>query len=278
MAKPANLYSSKAGCFAEREARSRMAKLKAVIDKAGHDELDDALKGFYIERDGKFVLDTDHEDVTGLKSTVAALRKERSEAEANLAKFKDLGDPEKAKAALTKIQELEEQEARKAGEWEKLKSQMVERHATEKADLNQKLKDMESDLSSLVVDREIVTVLGDPDVKGSPKALLPHMKARVKAVKEGGQWRPVVLNADGSQAIADGSGSPQTIKGLALEMRKDPDFAPLFASQSRGGSGTPPNGAAAGGGGNPKAVKKGDQNALAASFADIAAGKVAVED
>jgi hypothetical protein len=255
-----------------------MSKLKAVIEKADHDALPDALKEFYVEKDGKFVLDSDHEDVTGLKNTVAALRKERSTAETELARYKDIGDVEKAKAALLKVQELEEQEAKKSGEWEKLKTQMVERHATEKAELKQQLKDLENDVSSLVVDREIITVLSEPDVKGTVKTLLPHMKARVKAIKEGGQWKSVVLNQDGSQAIADGSGSPQTIKGLALDMRKDPDFAPLFASQSRGGSGTPPNGSAAGGGGNPKVAKKGNQEELAKNFADIAAGKVTVED
>jgi predicted RNase H-like nuclease (RuvC/YqgF family) len=255
-----------------------MAKLKAVISKEDHDQLAETLKELYVEKDGKFILDSDHEDVTGLKNTVAALRKERSTAEAELAKFKDIGDVDKAKAALAKVQELEEQEAKKSGEWEKLKLQMVERHATEKADLNQKLKDMEKDVESLVVDREIVTVLSDPEIGGKVKALLPHMKTRVKAIKEGGQWKPIVHNGDGTPSIADGSGAPQTLKGLALEMRKDPDFAPLFVSQARGGGGAPPGGAAAGGGGGSKVAKKGDQAALAANFADIAAGKVAVED
>lgn len=255
-----------------------MAKLKAVISKDDHEALADQLKEFYVEKDGKFVLDSDHEDVSGLKNTVAALRKERSDAEAQLAKYKDLGDAEKAKEALKKVQELEEQEARKAGEWDKLKTQMIEKHASEKADLNQKLKDMEKDVENLVVDREIATVLSDPDVGGKVRALTPHMKMRVKAVKEGGNWKPIVHDGQGNPVIADGNGSPMTLKGLALEMRKDPEFAPLFQSNSRSGSGTPPGSAAAGGNGNAKTARKGDSQSLADNFADIASGKVTVTD
>jgi hypothetical protein len=258
-----------------------MAKLKAVIEKADHDALPEALKEFYVEKNGKFVLEAEveeHPELTGLKNTVAALRKERSAAEAKLAEYSDLGDITKAKAALAKIQELEETEAKKSGEWEKLKTQMVERHATEKAELNQKMKDLENDVSSLVVDREIVTVLSDPEIGGKPRSLLPHMRGRVKAVKEGGVWKPIVHDGNGTPQVADGSGAPMTIKALALEMRKDPDFAPLFVSQSRSGSGTPPGGAAAGGNGNSNTVRKGDQESLNKSFADIASGKVQVQD
>ena len=49
--------------------------LKAILETL--DEVPEALRAFYVERDGKFVLDADGvEDVTGLKS---ALEKERGD-------------------------------------------------------------------------------------------------------------------------------------------------------------------------------------------------------
>lgn len=57
-----------------------MAKLKAALDSL--DGLDDGIKGFYIEQDGKFVLDAEGVDNSGLKSALEKERKAARDAEA----------------------------------------------------------------------------------------------------------------------------------------------------------------------------------------------------
>jgi predicted RNase H-like nuclease (RuvC/YqgF family) len=255
-----------------------VAKLKALLTKEEFEALTDPIKEFYIEKDGKHVLDSDHEDITGLKNTVAALRQERKTAEDELAKWKALGDPAKASEALKKVQELEEQEARKAGEWDQLKAQMTKRHADEKADLEKKLAEKDTDIQTLVVDREIIATLTRPDIKGSVTVLLPHVRQRVKAVKEGSEWKAVVHDGKGTPQVADGAGTPMTIKQLCEEMRKQADFAPNFASQSTGGGGTPTNGASGGSGGGRKQVSRKDVAALSANMDAIAKGEVEITD
>lgn len=246
-----------------------MAKLAAVLTKEAHDALADPLKELYVEQTNagvvQWVLDADvesHPGVAGLKSTVAATRLERENAQKELKKWQELGDPVKAREALDKAHELEEQEARKSGEWEKLKTQLVERHAQEKKALQDTLTERDKDIEGLVVDREIIATLGSEDVKGNVTILLPHMRSRVKAVKESGEWKAVVHDGKGQVQVADGAGTPMTIKQLALELRKDPNYAPNFASTARSGSGTQPGAGAgaggAGGGGGKKQVKKAD--------------------
>ena len=56
-----------------------MAKLKAALDSL--DGLDDGIKGFYIEQDGKFILDAEGVDNSGLKSALEKERTAKREAE-----------------------------------------------------------------------------------------------------------------------------------------------------------------------------------------------------
>jgi hypothetical protein len=255
-----------------------LAKIKAVLDKAEFDALSDALKELYTEKNGKYVLDSDHEDITSLKTTVANLREEKSTAEKELAKWKDV-DPVKAREALTKVQELEEAEAKKSGEWDKLKTQMVQRHQTELADANGKVKEKDAHIERLTVDKEINAALADPDLKVlSVKALFPHVKAKVKAVLEGDQYVAIVHDGQGNPRVADGSGQPMTIKQLAAEMAKDGDYAPLFGSKSKGGSGTPSQGAAAGSQQQASTISKSDIAGASSRLDEIASGKLVVND
>jgi hypothetical protein len=86
--------------------------LKAVLEKADYDKLEDAIKKLYVETDGKFVLDADVEDhpkVGGLKSALEKERKAKGDADKEFKKLKDqIGDldPEKAREALKRVQEM----------------------------------------------------------------------------------------------------------------------------------------------------------------------------
>lgn len=102
--------------------------LKVLLDSL--DGVDDAVKTFYAERDGKFVLDVegvdDHPDVSNLKNAYSRTKedreKARTEAAALKAKIAELekGAPDTAatQAKLTAMQEQLAAAEAKVGEWQ----------------------------------------------------------------------------------------------------------------------------------------------------------------
>jgi len=84
-----------------------MAKLKAELDSL--DGLDDSLKGLYVEQDGKFRLDAEGVDNSGLKSALEKERKAARDAENRRkdleARFKDI-DPERYAELLKKAKTM----------------------------------------------------------------------------------------------------------------------------------------------------------------------------
>lgn len=100
-----------------------MAKLKARISKADFDGLDEALKGFYVADGDNFKLDSDHEDVDGLKA-------KRDELLAKLKGFKDFEglDAAEVKAKLAQLAEKENEDLAAKGKWEELEKKLREKH------------------------------------------------------------------------------------------------------------------------------------------------------
>ncbi|MBX0289716.1 hypothetical protein K3G63_04665 [Hymenobacter sp. HSC-4F20] len=68
-------------------------RLKALLDSASYDVLDEAIKAAYTERDGKFYLNVDglqeHPDALGLKSALTKARQEKKDAETKLAELQE---------------------------------------------------------------------------------------------------------------------------------------------------------------------------------------------
>lgn len=84
--------------------------LKAVIDKL--DGLDDALKPFYVEADGKFRLDVDGgfktlEEISGLTTALGKERERADKVSKLVAKFEGI-DPAEARKALETVANLDE--------------------------------------------------------------------------------------------------------------------------------------------------------------------------
>lgn len=99
--------------------------LKAVLSSL--DGLDDSVKSLYEEKDGKYYLNLegieDHPSTSALKNALDGERSKRREAtsakEELAKKFEGL-DPEKAKEALAKIEQLEEDELKSKGNIDEL--------------------------------------------------------------------------------------------------------------------------------------------------------------
>lgn len=256
-----------------------MAKVKAKLTKEEFDALPDSLKELYVDTgDGKtFKLDSDHEDVQGLKNSVAAARREREDAEKKLREYQQLGDPMKIAQAMTDLANAQKRESEVIAEKDRQLDSLKQSHGQAMAQKDQLLSQRQADIDRLVIDREVMQVLSLPDVQGNSKVLLDPLRKRLQSSRdERGEYTVTVLGNDGKPMFVEGNAA--TVKHLALEFRKDPDYAPLFKSTATGGGGTPSNGAAAGGGGagSPRTVSATDKDALAANFDAIAKGEVTV--
>lgn len=202
--------------------------------------------------EGKFVLDVDPadgfglENVEGLKTALSAERTEHGRTKQKVKAFEGI-DPEKAKAAIAKVDELGDLDPKKDVDRlveEKVKAQLEqvnERHTAELAKKDKKIEGREALLrSTLVHDAALKAIVAE---KGDPDLLLPHVLPSVKLDldedEEAGTITPKVkvLDASGNVRIGDSQGNPMKIEGLVGELKKHDKFSKLFEGDGVEGTG-----------------------------------------
>lgn len=225
--------------------------LKAILEKL--DDAPEALREHYTEQDGKFVLGVESvggyalEDVHGLKSALGAERTSRENLERLVVKFKDL-DPDKARAALTELEELKKLDPEKEADrianskFENAKAQLLEKHGAELTSRDQRINQLSAAVDGLTRKQQATLALAE--AKGSVELLLPHVLAHTRVKEaEDGSFTVEVVDAKGNVRIGDSQGAPMTIAGLVAEMRKSDTFARAFDGDGQsGGDKKPDNG------------------------------------
>lgn len=226
-----------------------MAKLKLVVDSL--DDLDETARTLYVERDGKFHLDVDGvEDTSGLKSALQKERKEREARERQVKAWERLGkSPEEIEELLEAQRKADEEKATKAGEWEKLRAQMNEKHQAELAKKDEALAAMRRRLEAELVDAKAVAAIAA--AKGVPELLLPHVQRHVKVDDD---FNVLVVDAKGDPRV-NSKGEPLTIADLVSEMRQSDLYGRAFEGSGQTGSGKQPD-KAGGPGSTPGGVPK----------------------
>lgn len=117
---------------------------------------------------------------------------------------------------------------------------------------------MQTSLSKYLVDREAAVAIAE--AKGSPTLLLPHVRSKVKVVRDGEdddgtpKYVARVLDAQGDFR-SNGKGGFMSVKELVAELKADPEFARTFESEVKGGNGLKP-----GGGRTTPLKNEGDKN------------------
>lgn len=227
--------------------------IKAVVETT--DGLDDALKGLYVERDGKFVLDVEPvdgialEDVTGLKTALGKERTTRETLEKQVIKFKDI-DPDKAREALAKLDELAQIDPAKEADkiantkFEAAKAQLLEKHTGEITTRDERISHLTKTVESLLIDQAATAAIAE--AKGSVDLLLPHVRSHTRVKEVEGRFTVEVIDKDGNVKIADAKGAPQDIKGLIAEMKASEIFGRAFEASGNTGSGKQPSNGAGG--------------------------------
>lgn len=260
--------------------------LKAIVDSL--DSINEAVRGEYREGtadeglEGKFVLAVEGvngyalENVSGLKSALGKERTAREKLESDVVKFKDL-DPDKARQALTELEELKALDPNKEADkianskFEAAKAQLLEKHRGELEAATGEITNLRSTVENLLIDQVATSALAAE--KGSVDLLLPHVKNSTKVKQVDGKFVVEVVDREGNARIADSNGNPMTIKDLVAEMKASDTFSRAFEASGQTGSGMNP-----GGGGGAPSSKKGDfggsredrKSAIASMFPDLA--------
>jgi hypothetical protein len=187
----------------------------------------DIPKGFeaaYEEKDGKFV---PIDESAGLKAKNADLVSRLNAAKP----FQALAGTRTAdeiQADLDFAQKARDQKAKDEGNFEALKTQLVEKHQGREKKLLTKL---DSVLRMQAVESAIV------EAGGSAKVLLPHILPFVKVVESDDDFATQVVDAKGNARITDGQATPMTIAQLVEQFKADDTFAGAFAASGASGSG-----------------------------------------
>ncbi len=225
-----------------------MAKLKLTVDSL--DGVEESARGLYVEKDGKFFLDVDGiEDTSGLKTALSKERKRADEAEKQIKAWQKSGKtPDEIEELLEAQRKTEEDKAAKAGEWDKLRAQMNEKHQAEIKAKDDAIAAMRSRLNAELVDSKAVAAIAAE--KGVPDLLLPHVQRHVKVDEN---FNVVVVDDTGSPRV-NGKGEPLRISDLIAEMKTNAIFGRAFEGSGQSGGGTPPGG----GGGQLSTKKKSD--------------------
>lgn len=204
--------------------------LKLELDKL--DGLDDSVKSFYEEKDGKFRLKVDGvPDVSGLKNKVDQLLTEKKEADRKAKEAAEAAEAER-QAALAK-----------SGDIDALRQSYEAKLTKREKELMDQLTGLQSQVHGLTVGQTAMAVAVELAMDGSSDVLLPHVKQRLSMEIVDGQAVTRVLDKAGKP-------SAMTIEELKTEFAANPAFAPIIkASKAAGGGASGGNNS---GGGAPK--------------------------
>lgn len=238
--------------------------LKATLTKDEHASLDDALKSLYKQSGENFILDAEGvEDVTGLKSALAAERKKAAEFEKLAKKFEGM-DVDKINAALEFQRKADEKKLADKGEFEKIRLQDQEKHKSEIEKINAEVTKWKSTYLQESVGGKLKTALIAAGVL--PEAIEDATRALMPSVKSEMTDNGVEIKFMDEHGLDSGKSLDETVKGFK-DSRKY-----FFAATGAAGSGaeTTQKGVVNG------TVSASDQAALNANIEGLASGKIKV--
>jgi hypothetical protein len=209
----------------------------------------EALRGFYGEADGKYVL----EDVTSLRNSMKNAKRERDEARTKakaVEQWERIGkSPDEIAELLADRERQELAKAEKAGEWDKLRAQMNDKHQAELKALREELDMTRKSQQQYIFNAEATAAIAAAN--GNTKLLLPLIRDHVKVEYEDGRAVTRVVDSKGERRV-NANGEDMSIADLVAEMRQSDDYAQAFKASGQSGSGAPANRTSGGAGGQVK--------------------------
>lgn len=228
--------------------------LKMSVDTI--DEVPEAVRSFYEEKDGKFALKVDGlEDTTALKGALEKERKAARDALKLAKQYEGLGlSADEIKALVDAKAKADHDAAAKAGDFDKILNQHRTAWEKDKATLEAELTAARASERSAIIGTSLMAALTKAGATEEGIDLMPdRLASRVKFETEDGQRVVKIMAADGETPMAgSGKGGLATFDDLVKEaLTKWPS---LFKASGAGGGGKQPN-SRAGGAGNSSMSK-----------------------
>ena len=233
------------------------------------DDVPEAYRSVYVEKDGGFVVDPakleelEIDDKAELAGALENERKETKRLKGEVTKYQGI-DPDRAREAQRKLDELEAKELMDKGEFDRLLKKRSDEFDAREADYRTQLADRDARLEHF----ELIT-----PVKAAALAagVLPEDLDDVVDIN-----KKRFRREEGKIVILDKDGDPTTSTlekfwGEEFKTQK-PKF---YGASGAGGSGAPAGGTG-GGTGGARTVSGSDQAALSANLEGIASGEVTV--
>ena len=181
----------------------------------------------------------------GLKSALQKEREARKALEKQARAYSGLGlSPEEIAELKASREKAEEDKARAAGEWDKLREKLAEQHKSELTKLQEQLQSIAASEHEARIESGLKSALMEAGVTEEGASILPDiLKSRAKIEDENGKRVIKIMDADGSPMIAK-NGRDATFADLAAVASEK--YPSLFKATTKPGSGTPPGGNSAG--------------------------------
>jgi hypothetical protein len=185
------------------------------------------------------------EDTTALKSALQKERERARELEKTAKAYAGLGmSPEEIAELKTAREKAEEEAARKAGDFDALRTKLTEQHTGELTKLQEQIKAIAASEHEARVESGLKSALMEAGVSEEGASLLPDiLKSRAKIEQDGDKRVVKIFDADGSPMLAK-DGRDATFADLVASASEK--YPSLFKATTKPGSGTPPGGNSAG--------------------------------
>lgn len=205
--------------------------LKSKLTKTEFDALPDALKEHYKESGGNYVLDSDDaNELRAAKDRETEARKLEKERADRLQAEKDEAD--------AREREAKEAKAKKDKDFDALENSYKEKQATAVAVEQAKTAKREEQLRDLLVENKALELANE--ISTSPKLILPHIRARLRAELDGDKPQTRVLDDKGEV-------SAKTLVDLKQEFVDNAEFKAIIKASNASGGGAGGGGGSGGG-------------------------------
>lgn len=193
--------------------------LKRKIDKETFESLEEIQRGFYVEKDGAYLLDLDDEDTGALLRAKEHEKEARKKVEAE------------AKALREKLQALEDDGIRKRGDVEALDKSWQEKYSKALTEVESKYGTLKNSIRKQLLDTHARAIA--VEISNAPSLMSKAILERLD----------VDFDAESGPAlrILDQTGKPSalTLDELKKEFVANKEYAPIIiGSKASGGSAT----------------------------------------
>lgn len=214
--------------------------LKGIIDK--QEEIPEALKDFYVEKNGRFYLQVegmDHdENWTGLKTSYQKVLAEKKELESRFKPWKSFEkSPDEIRQALEDYENLKSvNPANLKEDLEKrinaVKQQMIQQHEAEKSQLTKDLEQARTQLRNHLIHAKAAEAINSAE--GIAKPLLPLLLNRMDTDDQ----NRVFIRDDSGNPMVNSKGEYMDPAEFLNALKQDPDYKGLFRAKPSSGSGS----------------------------------------